>query len=105
MKKLKTWDTVIVLSWKNKGKVAKIKQIKDISKKKWNIVNTFVYLDWVNVAKKSKKWQWFIDVILPIHISNVKYYDEASKKWSKVKIVVENGKKYRFLRDLDKKIG
>ncbi len=104
MKKLKTWDTVIVISGKNKGKVATIKQIKQVSKKKGNVVNTFVYLDWVNVAKRAKKWQWFVDVILPIHISNVKYYDQASKKSSKVSILIENGKKFRFLKKLDKKI-
>lgn len=76
MKKLRNWDPVIVISWKNKWKVSVIEKID------WERV----YVTWVNEAKRAMKWKWFIKKLLPIHISNIMYYLESEKKWSKLKI-------------------
>lgn len=76
MKKLRNWDPVIVISWKNKWKISVIERID------WERV----YVTWVNEAKRAMKWKWFIKKLLPIHISNVMYYLESEKKWSKLKI-------------------
>lgn len=91
MKKLRTWDPVIVISGKHKGKVSTIEKIQD----------DLVILKWVNIVKKAVKGQWFIEKTLPIHISNVMYYSEKDKKAVKVWIKEEKGKKVRFAKKLD----
>ncbi len=105
MRKLKVWDQVIVISGKHKWKVSKILKIKDKRKWKTNVINTYVYLDGVNVAKKAVKWKGFVDVVLPIHISNVAYYDESSKSKSRIGFVVDKDwKKTRILKKTWKKV-
>ncbi len=86
MKKLKKSDPVIVISWKNKWKISTIE----------NINGDLVYVKWVNEAKRATKGKWFIKKILPIHISNVMYYLEAEKKWTKIKI--ESNSKWKNIR-------
>ncbi len=103
MKKIKTWDQVIVISWKHKWKVAKVFNTKDITSRKWHI-NSFVYLEGVNVAKKAVKWQWFKDIVLPIHISNIAYWSEQDKKSSKIWFSIKDWKKRRFLKKLDREL-
>jgi len=78
MKKLRKSDPVIVISWKHKWKISTIDTID------WD----YVYVKWVNEAKKAVKGKWFIKKTLPIHISNVMYYVESKKKWTKIKIEV-----------------
>ncbi len=95
MKKIKKWDKVIVIAWKNKWKVS------DILKVDWDNV----YLDWINVYKKAQKWKWYEDKILPIHISNVMYYDEKNKKWTKISIsVLKDWKKQRIMKSTNESI-
>ena len=86
MKKLKKSDPVIVISWKNKWKISTIENID------WD----YVYLKWVNEAKRATKGKWFIKKILPIHISNIMYYLESEKKWTKIKI--ESDSKWKNVR-------
>ena len=86
MKKLKTWDPVIVISGKYKGKISTIESIHD---------NSIIVKD-VNVVKKAVKGQWFVKKTLPIDISNVMYYLSKEKKPSKIKIEInKDGKKIR----------
>ena len=103
MKKLKTDDSVIVISGKHKGKTSTIAKMKDIKDKRW-MIRTFVWLQWVNVAKKAVKGEWFKDIELPIHISNVKYYSEQDKKATKIKIIEKDWKKKRLLVAVDRTI-
>lgn len=91
MKKLRTWDPVIVISGKHKGKVSTVEKIQ----------GDLVILKWVNIVKKAVKWQWFIEKTLPIHISNIMYYLEKDKKAVKVWIKEEKWKKVRFAKKLD----
>jgi ribosomal protein L24 len=96
MNKLKKSDPVIVISWKNKWKVSTIE----------NIEGDRVYVKWVNEAKKAVKGKWFIKKTLSIHISNIMYYMESEKKWTKIKIEktsawkkVRKSKKFNSLLD------
>lgn len=92
MKKLRSWDPVIVISGKYKGKVSKIESL-DGDK---------VLVKWINEMKKAVKWKGFIKKHLPIHISNIMYYEEFKKQASKIKIEVDaKGKKVRKLKKLD----
>lgn len=95
MKKLRKGDPVIVISGKNKWKVSTIETID----------GDYVTVKDVNVAKKAMKWQWFVKKTLPIHISNVMYYLEKEKKWTKIKINVErDGKKVRVAKKTNQEI-
>lgn len=81
MKKIQSWDSVIVTAWKwkwTKSTIIKVIQKKD--KRKWD----WVTVKWVNVVKKSKKWEWFIEFEAPIHSSNVLVRDDSSNSWSRV---------------------
>ena len=102
MRKLKKWDSIIVISWAHKW----IKST--INKVDWDRV----YLHDVNKVKKAIKWQWFVEKEASIHISNIAYYDDKlgsavkigikidDKTWKKVRynkktwsILAENSKK------------
>jgi len=89
MRKLRTWDPVMVIAGKYKGKISAIQKIMD----------NYAIVKWVNEMKKAMKWKWFIKKTLPIHISNIMYYVESKKKPSKIKIMIDkNGKKTRQTR-------
>ncbi len=95
MKKIQSWDSVIVTAWKGKGtksSVVKVFQRKDIRKWDWVIVK------WANIVKKSKKWEWFIEFEAPIHSSNVMLWDESSSSWSRVWIRMGKKWKERFFK-------
>lgn len=95
MKKLRTWDPVIVIAGKNKWKVSKIEKI-DQDK---------VFLKDVNVVKKAVKWQWFVKKTLPLDISNVMYYLDKEQKGSKIKIeITKDGKRIRKAKKWDVEI-
>ena len=50
----------------------------------------------VNVVKRAKKGQGYVEKTLPIHASNVMYYDTEKKVVSRIKIVEDkNGKRKR----------
>lgn len=83
MKKLKKWDPVVMIAWNNKWTVSVISHI-DGDK---------VYVEGINMKKRAKKGQWYIDKHLSVHISNVSYAVDG--KPSKINIVVVDGKKKR----------
>ncbi len=95
MKKLKAGDPIMVIAGKYKGKNSTIDKIEEDK----------VWLKNINEVKKAVKGKWFIKKHLPINISNVMFYDEASKKPSKVKIsTTKEGKKVRVLKTTNKEI-
>ena len=84
--KIKTGDTVIVISGDDKGKTGKV--IKALPKEEKVIV------EGVNVNKKHVK-----DVTLPIHVSKVAILDAKTKKATKVAYKADkDGKKVRIAK-------
>ena len=75
--KLRKGDEVIVLSGKDKGKTGKITSVKPQVKK--------AILSGINKVKKNQKPDnnqagGIIEKEMPIHISNLAYYDSSIKK-------------------------
>lgn len=91
MKKLRTWDPVIVIAGKYKGKVSVIQKFTDAD---------HVIVKGVNEVKKAMKWKWFIKKTLPLHISNVMYYVEDKKKATRIRVVTD--KKWKKIREASK---
>ena len=91
--KLKKGDEVIVLAGKDRGKTGKI--VKMIPKQMKAIVSE------INRVKKNQKPDnnqpgGIIDKEMPIHISNLSFYDPSSKKAVKIGYKLENDKKIRI---------
>lgn len=91
MKKLKSWDPVIMITGKYKGKISTIQEF---------VGDDRILVKWINEVKKAVKWKWFMKKILPVHISNVMYYVEDKKKATKIKIVSD--KKWKKTREATK---
>ena len=99
--KLKKGDEVIVLTGKDKGKKGKI--IKMIPKKNKAIVSD------VNKSKKNQKPDnnqpgGIIDKEMPMHISNLSFYDPSLKKAIKIGYKLEKNKKTRVNKVTGKEI-
>ena len=99
--KLKKGDEVIVLAGKDKGKTGKI--VKVIPKKMRAIVSE------INRVKKNQKPDnnqpgGIIDKEMPIHISNLSYYDPELKKGIKIGYILKNNKKTRMNKTSGKEI-
>ena len=91
--KLKKGDEVIVLAGKDKGKTGKI--VKVIPKKMRAIVSE------INRVKKNQKPDnnqpgGIIDKEMPLHISNLAFYDPELKKGVKIGYKINNNKKVRI---------
>ena len=91
--KLKKGDEIIVITGKDKGKTGKI--VKMLPKNKKAIVTD------INKVKKNQKPDnnqagGIIEKDMPIHISNIAYYDTSSKKAVKIGYKFENNKKVRI---------
>ena len=100
--KLKKGDEVIVLTGKDKGKIGKIVSvIPDIRK---------VIVTDVNKYKKHQKPNnnepgGIIEKDMPLHVSNVAYYDSSSKKGIRVGYTFnKDGKKMRINKKSGKEI-
>ncbi len=90
--KLKKGDEVIVLAGKDKGKTGKI--IKMIPKEMKAIVSE------INKVKKNQKPDnnqpgGIIEKEMPLHISNLSFYDTVSKKAARIGYKINNNKKTR----------
>ncbi len=99
--KLKKGDEVIVLTGKDKGKTGKI--VKMIHKKNKAIVTD------INKVKKNQKPDnnqpgGIIDKEMPVHISNLSFYDSESKKPVKIGYKIDNNKKIRIIKTSGKEI-
>ena len=99
--KLKKGDDVIVLAGKDKGKTGKI--IKMVPKQMKVIVSE------INKVKKNQKPDnnqpgGIIDKEMPIHISNLSFYDPELKKGIKIGYRFNNDKKTRINKSTGKEI-
>tara|TARA_B100000989_G_scaffold296927_1_gene281262 strand:- start:5912 stop:6226 length:315 start_codon:yes stop_codon:yes gene_type:complete len=99
--KLKKGDEVIVLTGKDKGKTGKI--VKMIPKKMKAIVAE------INKVKKNQKPDnnqpgGIIDKDMPIHISNLAFYDPELKKGIRISFKFNNKNKIRVNKSSGKEI-
>ena len=99
--KLRKGDEVIVLAGKDKGKTGKI--VKMIPKQMKAIVSE------INKVKKNKKPDnnqpgGIIDKEMPMHISNLSFYDPELKKGIRIGYKFDNNKKIRFNKSSGKDI-
>ena len=99
--KLKKGDEVIVLIGKDKGKTGKI--VKMIPKQMKAIVSE------INRVKKNQKPDnnqpgGIIDKDMPIHISNLAFYDPELKKGIKIGYKLNDNKKIRINKSSGKEI-
>ena len=99
--KLKKGDEVIVLAGKDKGKTGKI--IKMVPKQMKAVVSE------INKVKKNQKPDnnqpgGIIDKEMPIHISNLAFYDSELKKGIKIGFKIEKNKKIRINKVSGKEI-
>ena len=99
--KLKKGDEVIVLAGKDKGKKGKI--IKMIPKKNKAIVSD------INKVKKNQKPDnnqagGIIEKEMPIHLSNLSFFDSTSNKGVRIGFKFTNNKKLRFNKSTGKEI-
>lgn len=99
--KIKTGDTVVVITGKDKGKKGKV--IKAMPKQNRVIV------EGVNIQTKHAKQTRTTPAEIkhqegPIDVSNVMYWDSSAKKASRIGYVIEDGKKFRISRKSGEKI-
>ena len=99
--KLKKGDEVIILTGKDKGKTGKI--LKMFPKKMKAIVSD------LNKVKKNQKPDnnqpgGIIDKEMPIHISNLSFYDNVSKKAVKIGYKLSENKKTRINKSSGKEV-
>ncbi len=99
--KLRKGDEVIVLAGKDKGKTGKI--VKMLPKQMKAIVSD------INKVKKNQKPDnnqpgGIIDKEMPLHISNLSFYDPEIKKGVKIGFKINDNKKVRFNRKSNKEI-
>ena len=99
--KLKKGDEVIVIAGKDKGKKGKI--IKMLPKKNKAIVSE------INKVKKNQKPDnnqpgGIIEKEMPIHISNLSFFDPNTKKGIKIGYKILKDKKVRINRSSGKEI-
>ena len=101
IKKYKKGDEVIVRVGKDKGKIGKISKIINSADK--------VVISGVNVSKKHQKPSQeskggIVDKEMPIHISNLSFYDRVQNKGIKVGFKISNNKKVRINKSSGKEI-
>lgn len=87
-----TWNPIIVIAGKHKGKISKIQKKE----------GDYVFLEWLNIYKKAQKWKGYVDVHLPVHVSNVMYYADDAKKASKLSTTRVSGKKTSIVKKTGK---
>jgi large subunit ribosomal protein L24 len=92
--RIRRGDEVIVISGKDNGKSGKVLRV-DPAKER-------VYVEGLNIIKRHQKARpgsmepgGVIEKEGPIHVSNVALRDPKSKKPTRVKTVVEHGKRLR----------
>jgi ribosomal protein L24 len=90
MKKIHTWDSVQVIASKWKWTIWKVLAF---------IWDDRIVVQWVNIQKRAKKGQWYIEKEWSIHISNVMPYDIQVSQSSKIWIrVTKKWKKERYYK-------
>lgn len=94
--KIKLGDTVIVNSGSRKDKGKQGKVIKRF------VEEQKVIIEGINLKKKvvrdASGKKTLVDVEFPLHVSNVAFYDEKSKKGTRLGSVIKDGKKVRVAK-------
>lgn len=94
--KIKTGDTVIVISGSRADKGKQGKVLKTL------VEENKVVVEGINLKKKvvrdAQGGKKMIDVEFPVHVSNVAFYDEKSKKGTRLGAVIKDGKKVRVAK-------
>lgn len=93
--KVRSWDTVKIIAWKDKGKQWKIAAV-DKS-------NSRVLVEGVNIVTRHIKKQWatpgqIVKAEKSIHVSNVALIDSTTNKTTKIGFKFEWEKKVRFAK-------
>lgn len=94
--KIKSGDTVIVIAGKDKGKKGKVLEAYPTKLR--------VLVEGVNIATKSEKPNknnpqgGIVKKEMPIHVSNVMYYDAKSGKGTRLGYKIVDGKKIRIAK-------
>ncbi|EFM38347.1 ribosomal protein L24 [[Eubacterium] yurii subsp. margaretiae ATCC 43715] len=94
--RIKSGDTVIVIAGKDKGKKGKV--LEAYPKK------DRVLVEGINIATKSEKPSktnpqgGIVKKEMPIHVSNVMYYDSKSGKGTRIGYELKDGKKVRVAK-------
>jgi large subunit ribosomal protein L24 len=102
--KIRRYDTVEVISGKDKGKTGKVLRVIPDKHR--------VIVEGINIIKRHTRPSQFnpnaqagvIEREAPIHISNVMLVDPKSNKRTRVGSVRENGKRFRVARTTGEKI-
>ena len=100
--KIKTGDTVKVISGHYKGTVSEVKAVNPKTNK--------VIVEGVNMIKKTLKPSQnnpeggIVEQEAPIDASNVMYYDEKSKTASRLGVKVDGDSKVRYMKKGGKEI-
>ena len=99
--KVRTWDNVKVISWKDKGKIWKILKV---NKEDWRVI-----VEWVNIVTKHVKGYanvpgQIVKIEKSVDVSNVMLVCPETKKPTKIGYKVENGKKSRYSKKSGKNI-
>ena len=97
MNKIRKGDEIIVIAGKDKGKTGTVTALQAGDK---------IVVEGINIAKKHEKPNpnngvvgGIVDKSMPIHISNVSYYNKVSSKPDKIFIkTLKDGKKSRALK-------
>lgn len=92
--KLKKGDTVIVLTGKDKGKTGSIEKV--LTKKDKVVVQGINMFKRHMKKRDDKNPGGIIDMIKPIDVSKVAFYDNKSKKATRVGFLVTKGEKTRI---------
>ena len=106
--KIRTWDKVVIMAWKEKDRWQKAEVLKVFAEK------NRVLVKWINIVTKHVKKQWttpgqIIKIEKPIHVSNVMlvcpFTDKPTRLWF-VKIEEKwKTKKFRFSKKALKELG
>ena len=100
--KIKSGDTVIVIAGKDKGKKGKVLEAYPTKLR--------VLVEGVNIATKSEKPNknnpqgGIVKKEMPIHVSNVMYYDAKSGKGTRLGYKIVDGKKVRIAKQSGEQI-
>ena len=100
--KLKKGDEVIILAGKDKGKTGKIIKVQPLNNK--------AIVSGINKVKKHKKPDnnqsgGIIEKEMPIHVSNLSYYDKSLKKGIRIGFKFnDNNNKIRINKQTKKEI-
>ncbi|MCZ6888670.1 MAG: 50S ribosomal protein L24 [Gammaproteobacteria bacterium] len=102
MQKIRKDDDVQVMAGRDKGKRGLVVRV---------LKNDRLIVGGVNMVKKNQRPNPYlnqpggiVDMEAPIHVSNVRIYNEETDKPDRVGIRVEDGKRARYFKSTDKLI-